>query len=431
MSNTTLLGPPCWMTRLRRPWRIGILLCLTSSLPAQAPTAQSPASTPDSAAKSEPAPLHSDTTFTVDARLVNLPVIVRDKKGVLIQNLTKDDFVLRVDDHPQNIRYFDQDRNLPLTLGLLVDTSGSVRNVLDEERTASAAFLDSMLTAPPGRDPDKAFIIQFASQVELLQDVTSSRPRLQAALREIDTSSPNFSNSGGNNGGSQNDPNDPNDPGNNRGSNGRNRTYRGGGTTLYDAAFLAADDVMAKQKGRKAIIILTDGVDNGSRENLTKAIESNQRADTIIYAIYFKGEEGGGFQPQHGGGGGGRGGGIGFPGGGRFPGGGYPGGGGGGGGYPGGGGGQRPQQNHTDGKKVLERMAGETGGRMFEVSKKQTFDDIYKQIADELRAQYRLGYTPDKDTSSDGYHEIDLAMRDPGKQKNYNVQTRYGYYTGK
>jgi VWFA-related protein len=441
MSVMTLLIPLRW-ARLRQPWRMSLFLCLAASLPAQAPTAQPPSTSPDAAAatKSEPTPQHSDTTFTVDARLVNLPVVVRDKKGALIQNLTKDDFVLRVDDHPQNIRYFDQDRNLPLTLGLLVDTSGSVRNVLDEERTASSAFLDSMLTAPPGRDPDKAFVIQFASQVELLQDVTSSRPRLQAAIRDIDSSSPSFANNGGNNGNSQNDPNDPNDNGNNGGGNngnngnrgGRgNRTYRGGGTALYDAAFLAADEVMAKQKGRKAIIVLTDGVDNGSRENLTKAIESNQRADTIIYAIYFKGEEGGGYQPQRGGGGpGGRGGGIGFPGGGRYPGGGYPGGG--GGGYPGGGGGgQRPQQNHTDGKKVLERMASETGGRMFEVSKKQDFDNIYKQIEEELRAQYRLGYTPDKDTASDGYHEIDLAMRDQNKQKNYNVQTRYGYYTGK
>jgi VWFA-related protein len=443
MSITTLLDLIRW-ARLRQPWRISLLLCLASSLPAQAPTAQPPAkSDPTPAAKSEPTPLHSDTTFTVDARLVNLPVVVRDKKGTLIQNLTKDDFVLRVDDHKQNIRYFDQDRNLPLTLGLLVDVSGSVQNVLDEERTASAAFLDKMLTATSGREPDKAFIIQFAGQVELLQDVTSSRPKLQAALREIDTTSPSFSNGGGNGGGSQNDPNDPNNDPNNSGNSGNRggpgRGGRGGprgsggGTALYDAAFLAADEVLTKQKGRKAIIVLTDGVDNGSRENLTKAIESNQRADTIIYAIYFKGEQGGpAYGPQHGGGGGGRpGGGIGFPGGGRFPGGGYPGGG--GGGYPGGGGGgQRPpQQNHADGKKVLERMTSETGGRMFEVTRKETFADIYNQIAEELRAQYRLGYTPDKETSSDGYHEIDLAMRDASKQKSYNIQTRYGYYTGK
>ena len=183
------------------------------------------------------------------------------------------------------------------------------------------------------REPDKAFVIQFAGTVELLQDTTASRPKLQAALREIDTPNPNSNNSGnspddtdnnGNGGGNNNGNGNGNGGGNRGGSGGgnRGRTYRGGGTTLYDAAFLAADELMSKQKGRKAIIILSDGVDNASRESLTKAIEAAQRADTIIYAIYFKGEEGG--YPgggRQGGGGGGRqgGGGIGFPGGGRFP----------------------------------------------------------------------------------------------------------------
>src|SRR6202046_4869072 len=104
-------------------------------------------------------------TIAVDARLVNLPVVVRDKKGALVQNLTKDDFSLQVDGHPQVIRYFDKDTNLPLTLGLLVDTSASQRNVIDDERAASGTFLDQMLTT----DKDKAFVIQFARDIELLQ----------------------------------------------------------------------------------------------------------------------------------------------------------------------------------------------------------------------------------------------------------------------
>ena len=352
----------------------------------------------------EQTPASTAPTIAVDARLVNLPVVVRDKKGALIQNLTKDDFVLQVDGKPQTIRYFDKDTNLPLTLGLLVDTSLSQRDVIDEERTASSTFLDQMLTTPK----DKAFVMQFARQTELLQDITSSRPLLQAALREIDTPGTGTSAAS------------DDDSGNRR---------RGAGTVLYDALFLASDELMSKQTGRKALIILSDGGDRGSKETLVKSIEAAQRADTIIYAIYFKGEEPHQNFPQRGGRGGGGypGGGGGYPG--RYPGGGYP-----GGGYPGGGngggnnGGNYPgNQNHVDGKKVLERMAQETGGRLFEVKKSQNVAQIYNQIAEELRAQYRLGYTPTQDAASPGYHQIDLSLH----QKGLVIQTRDGYYTGK
>ena len=367
---------------------------LASRLPAQ----QKP-SAPDQA------PASTAPTIAVDARLVNLPVVVRDKKGALIQNLTKDDFVLQVDGKPQTIRYFDKDTNLPLTLGLLVDTSLSQRDVIDEERTASSVFLDQMLTTPK----DKAFIMQFAAETELLQDLTSSRPLLQAALKEIDTPSKDSGSSGD-------------------GSASR-RPRGGGGTVLYDALFLASDELMSKQTGRKAVIILSDGGDRGSRETLVKSIEAAQRADTIIYAIYFKGEAPHQDYPQHGRGG--------YPGGGGgYPGGGYPGGRGGGypgGGYPGGGngggnnGGTYPTQGHIDGKKNLERMAQETGGRFFEVKKNQDVAQIYNQIAEELRAQYRLGYTPSQDAAVSGYHQIDLTLH----QKGLLIQTRDGYYTGK
>ena len=398
------------------------LLAFCPLLPAQ----QTPSAKPEAAA--QPTAQSATTTLSVDARLVNLPVVIRDKKGALIQNLTKDDFVLQVDGHAQAIRYFDIDKNLPLTLGLLVDTSQSQRNALDQERTASAAFLDQMLTS----DKDKAFVMHFDSQVELLQDVTSSRPKLQAAIKEIDTSPSNpndDSNSGNNNGNNGN--NGGGNTGNNTGNN--NHLHYSRGTTLYDAVFLASDEVMSKQQGRKALILLTDGNDHNSRENLTRAIESAQRADTIIYAIYFKGEEphaDNNNNQRRSGYPGGRGGG--------YPGGGYPGGGGGypggrGGGYPGGGGnsgGGYPSGNSKDGKKVLERMAAETGGRMFEVTKKEDAAAIYTQIAAELRAQYRLGYTPDAATASDGYHQIDLSLKKADQKKDYTVQTRDGYYTG-
>src|ERR1700722_7019056 len=168
-----------------------------------------PAATPDQTS----APV---STINVDARLVNLPVVVRDKKGALIQNLTKADFTLQVDSKPQTIRYFDKDTNLPLILGLLVDTSLSQRSVIDEERSASSVFLDQMLTTPK----DQAFVIQFAGETELLQDLTSSRPKLQAALKEIDTPPDTSSNNSGTS-------NDPNDTSTNR------RAHRG--TVLYDA----------------------------------------------------------------------------------------------------------------------------------------------------------------------------------------------------
>jgi VWFA-related protein len=380
-----------------RSLRLAFLLCLVVVPQAHLKAQQS----------AEQKPVASAPTMAVDARLVNLPVVVRDKKGALIQNLTKDDFTLQVDGHPQSIRYFDIDKDLPLTLGLLVDTSLSQRKAIDDERTASSAFLDQMLSTPQ----DRAFVIQFAGQTELLQDLTSSRPKLQQALKELDT--PGTGSTATTDSGDSSD------------SSGR-RHARHGGTTLYDANFLASDELMTKQKGRKALIILSDGVDNGSKESLARSIEAAQRADTVIYAIYFKGEE-----PQfsdqgrpHGGGGRFPGGGGGYPGGGRYPGGGYP-----GGGYPGGGGGRGPGggMNRVDGKKVLERMAQETGGRLFEVSKKQTFADIYKQIAEELRAQYRLGYTPDQAASADGYHQVDLTTH----KKDLYVQTRDGYYAGK
>jgi VWFA-related protein len=388
--------------RSLRPLMMASLL-LAPCLPAQVKP-----STPDQT------PASTAPTIAVDARLVNLPVVVRDKKGALIQNLTKDDFILQVDGKPQTIRYFDKDTNLPLTLGLLVDTSLSQSDVIDEERTASSTFLDQMLTTPK----DRAFIMQFAAETELLQDLTSSRPLLQAALKEIDTPSKSSGSS------------DDDTP--------SRRPRGGGGTVLYDALFLASDEIMSKQTGRKAVIILSDGGDRGSRETLVKAIEAAQRADTIIYAIYFKGEAPHQNYPQRGGnpGGGGYPGG-GYPGGGypggRYPGGGYPGGGYPGGGYPGGGngggnnGGNYPTQGHIDGKKNLERMAQETGGRYFEVKKNQDVAQIYTQIAEELRAQYRLGYTPTQEAAASGYHKIDLTLH----QKGLLIQTRDGYYTGK
>jgi len=343
-------------------------------------------------------------TIAVDVKVVTLPVTVRDKHGKIVHDLTKDDFTLQEDGRPQSIRYFSQEANLPLTLGLLVDTSRSQGNVLDAERNASRSFLDQMLVQPK----DKAFLIHFDKEVELLQDLTSSREKLQAALDLLKTPSGRDSS------------NDPNDSGDSRSGSG---SRHGGGTQLYDAVFLASNELMKKQQGRKALIILTDGVDRGSKTYLESAIESAQRADTVIYSIYFA--ESHRDEGQRQGGGMGRGGG-GYPGGGG--GGGWPGG---GGGWPGGGGGRggrggqrHPEEPRADGKKILERISKETGGRFFEVTKKQTVGEIYDSIVEELRTQYNMGYTPDKDSTASGYHHVQLQV----KRKDLTVQTREGYY---
>src|ERR1700675_4534982 len=213
------------------------------------------------------------TTIAVDVKVVTLPVTVRDKHGKIVRDLTKDDFTLQEDGRQQTIRYFSQEANLPLTLGLLVDTSRSQTNVLDAERNASRSFLDQMLVQPK----DRAFLIHFDREVELLQDLTSSREKLQAALYLLKTSSDRRN---------SNDPssNDPNDSGDSRSGSG---SRHGGGTQLYDAVFLASNELIKKQQGRKALIILSDGVDRGSKTYLESAIESAQRADTVVYSIYF------------------------------------------------------------------------------------------------------------------------------------------------
>jgi VWFA-related protein len=328
-----------------------------------------------------------DTTFSTDVKVVNVFATVRDKQGQIVRNLTKDDFALEEDSHPQTIRYFSQEINLPLTLGLLIDTSMSQRRVLGKERTASYTFLERVLR----EDRDQAFVIHFDREVELLQDLTSSRKKLESALGSVDTPAPAQRGGGGYPSGS--------------GGSGGSRGRRGGGTSLYDSVLLASDELMRKQTGRKALILLTDGVDNGSKVTLSTAIESAQRADTLVYSVLFADPDayGGGYNPGPRMGGGRRG------------------------GYGGGGGGRGryPQQSHPDGKKILERLSRETGGGFFEVTKKQSIEQIYDRIEEELRNQYSLGYTSDAKDAAGGFRKIRVTTP---KQKSLIVQTRDGYY---
>ncbi len=339
------------------------------------------------------------TTLNVQAREVILPVTVRDKKGQIVPNLKQEDFVLEQDGRPQTIKSFSHDTNLPFRLGLLVDTSRSQQNALPAERTATGKFIDQMLTQPA----DKGFLLHFDHQVELLQDFTASKPKLHHELDEMSSSTGGSNDSAGSS--------DPDD----KGARGGGRR-RGGGTQLYDAIYLASNELMMKQPGRKAVIVLSDGVDRGSKETLSDAVDAAEKANVSVYTVYFKGEEdrdNSGMGPGMGRGGGMGGGG--YPGGGRFP-----------------GGGRMPRpgsgEQKVDGKKILEQIAHRTGGIAFEAKKKDSFDEVYAQIAEELKGQYLLTYTPDKPASkddSDGFHKILLKAKDD----KYQVVTREGYYS--
>ncbi|MGB6942052.1 MAG: VWA domain-containing protein, partial [Bryobacteraceae bacterium] len=239
----------------------------------------------------------------------------------------------------------------PLIIGLLVDTSVSQERLLAEEHTASLRFFNQVLHS----DQDRAFVIHFDREVELLQDLTASREQLDTALARLQT---------------------PKLPPRKRGEPKIGR-WTLAGTDLYDSVLLASEDLMRKQSGRKALILLTDGVDNGSKVGLSRAIESAQRSDTLVYSILFadRGAYDGVFASMA-------------------------------------------------GKKALERMSRETGGRLYEVSDRKSISAIYAQLEEELRDLYSIGYTPDKAGGEPGYRKIHLAAKRTGLQ----VETRDGYY---
>jgi VWFA-related protein len=357
----------------------------------------------------KPASGQAAATVKAEAREVLLPVTVRDKKGALVTTLKIGDFSLTEDGRPQTIKSFTRETNLPFRLGLLVDTSRSLSGAMEEERKAAAKFVDTMLPETPSAakdaDKDQAFLIHFDREVELLRDFTSSRDKLHRELEDMGPTRQERSDS-------QGPEISGDDRGNSRSHGGRN------GTQLYDAIFLAADDVMKAQVGRKALVVFSDGVDRGSKDTLNDAVDAADRAGVTVYTIYVKGEQERSEGALPGGGGGHHGGG--WPGGG---GGGYPGG---GGGYPGGGGhhGGGQSESGVDGKKIMEKIATRTGGRYFEAKKKDSLNEIYSQIAEELRGQYLLTYTPDLVDNQGGFHKIALKAN----KDDLTVVTREGYY---
>jgi VWFA-related protein len=280
-----------------------------------------------------------DVKFSSDVNVVSLLATVRDSDGGIIQKLTKEDFRLEEDGHPQAIRYFSQESNLPLTVCLLVDTSRSMQTVFEPERIASNRFLEQVLRP----DRDVAAVVHFDVRVGVLQGFTASREKLAAALAEL-------------------------------------RIPRLPSTLLYDAIKRTSENQMRQQLGRKAFILLSDGMDVFSRTSLGTAIEYAQRADTMIYAILFAhrlNRRRAGLGPAQ-----------------------------------------------IRGRRVMERLARETGGGFFEVSPVDTIDKIYAQIEDELRNQYSIGYTPTRPDKTGKYRKIKLTI----VQKGLVARTRDGYY---
>lgn len=282
--------------------------------------------------------------FSTDVKVVNVLANVRTKDGSLVGNLSQADFALLEEGRPQTIRYFSRESDLPLTLGLLVDTSGSQRHVVDQERGASMRFLDQVF-----RDrKDHVFLMQFDTAVQVRQALTASIGKLEEQLAYVDTETMR-----------------------------QLRIRNGGGTKLYDAVFEASDEIMKRQRGRKALIVLSDGVDYGSDGSLDDAIEAAQRSETIIYSILYSDP---GAYGIFGGGG--------------------------------------------DGRHVLQRMSEESGGCLFEVSKKLTLDRIFEVLQEELRTQYSLGYVSDKPVTISEFRAIQLTAR----QKGLIVQARRRYW---
>ncbi|MEO8725698.1 MAG: VWA domain-containing protein [Acidobacteriaceae bacterium] len=314
-----------------------LLLCVCAFAAAQQTT---PASPPADTQEQPQGP-----TFRANVREVPVYFVVKDKHGALVPNLTKDSFTVLEDGTPQTIKSFRADTDRPLTLGLMIDTSGSQMRVLDYEKEAGAQFIKQVLTPK-----DEAFMISFDVNVNLDEDLTGDKQALIHALNKERI------NVGGGGGGI---------PGIGQGP--INMPPKG--TLLFDAAYLAANDKMKQEAGRKALIFLTDGGDQGSQMKLRDAIEATQKADTICYVILISDS------------------GQGSPG-------------------------------------DMRKLSEETGGRLIQVGNNfAKLEQAFQQIGDELRSQYELTYTPTNTKMDGGFRKIEVKEKDGDK-----VQARKGYY---
>ena len=302
------------------------------------------------------APLSADEfpKFVVDIKVVNVLATVRNRAQAFVTDLVKDDFILTEDGREQIIRYFSQETDLPLTLGLVVDTSASQFQIIKHERNAGNRFFEQVLR----QDKDEAFVVRFDRDADLIREPTCSLSRLDAALDQLDaTDTPGW----------------------------RARhpleapSERFWGTALFDAVDVASRAVMAKRDGRKALVVLSDGVDNASATKPLAAIASAQRADVLVYSVLFADPDA--YQGQRG-------------------------------------------DPRKIGVAILRRLSKETGGSYFEITKAQSMNKVFDRIEQELRSEYSLGYISDQKDAGPGYRRIHLTTR----RGDLIVQARDGYY---
>ncbi len=284
-------------------------------------------------------------TIKAEVSLVNLFATVRDKNKRIVTDLTQNDFKIFEDNHEENISFFSKEMNLPITLGLLLDTSGSEQYMLGAIQDAGARFLHRVL-----RKGDEAMVISFDSDVDLLADFTDDHAILTRAINKARINTPGGGYIAGN-----------------PGPVGGQIT----GTALYDAIYLACGDKLNGEAGRKAIVIVTDAEDEGSKVRLEDAIESAQKTDTVIHILLVADR--------------------------RF-------------------GGGRPDIGH--------KLAEETGGRMIVVNSEKNLEGAFDQISEELRSQYTLGYYPTNNAKDGKFRKIHVDV----SNHEYKVLARKGYY---
>jgi VWFA-related protein len=296
-------------------------------------------------------PAQDELSIRVEVDLVSVLCSVRDQHGALVNHLRQDDFILLEQGKQQTIRNFARETDLPMTVGLLVDTSNSQVRLIDSERRAAAQFFSQVI-----RPKDAAFLMSFDAETKLLMDRSSATQSIQAGLEKLRENSPHL---------------------NRRGYG----TGRPRGTRLYDAVSQASQDNLRKEPGRKAIVLITDGMDVGSRLKIDDAIDAAQKADTIVYSIYYVDSHGHAYVDW----------------------------------------------NNGPGRAALKEMSEQTGGRFFRVDKKHPLKAIFDQIQAEMRSQYSLAFVSSDDRKDGMYRRLEVFVRQPGLQ----AQARKGYYTAK
>ena len=345
------------MKRMSLAGRVACLLSYLCCLPGwlSAPLPERPVEPGAGRAAVDAArPDASRPTIRVDVDVVNVLCTVKDRKGKLINSLTKEDFVIFEDGRRQQIRYFSRETNLPLTLGLLVDTSVSQWRLVSAEQEAAEIFFHRVIGPR-----DLAFLISFDVHVDLLQDLTGSHILLRRALERLRVNSPG-------------------PPATLPTTRGPFPTRGGGGTHLYGAVYLAAGEKLAREVGRKAVVVIGDGQDQGSKAKLREAIEAAQKADVVVYGILF-------YDPQF-------------------------------------------YRSHSfggySGDRALRKMSEETGGRMIRVSRSKDLPAAFEEISRELRSQYSLGYTSSNSRRDGSFRKLRIKAH----RNRLRVQARKGYY---